>query len=180
MPTRIATRSVTAAFAGAALIALAGCGGSSDDEPALIRAKTLTVAMPVSQGAVPPEFNQELMKDLAERLELEMAAVPAAGVAPATGALVHHRADAGAPMPIRTRTAATLDYSAPYYADPNTGTLYGIAVIADPDPEKAAPLLEDLDEALSEIKDDGTLQKLYDEWLPGTDVPDPVLNDETP
>jgi ABC-type amino acid transport substrate-binding protein len=134
--------------------------------------------MPHDPAAGPTGFQQALVTDLAKRLDLGAVFVLSEPGTEAR-ALIHHRADAAAPAPIRTRTAATIAYTAPYYRDPGTGTLYGIAVLAGADPEKDTPLQEDLDEALSEMKDDGTLQKLYDTWFPGTEVPDPVLNDET-
>jgi ABC-type amino acid transport substrate-binding protein len=134
--------------------------------------------MPHDPAAGPTGFQQALLTDLAKRLQLEVIYLPAEPGTEAS-ALRRHRADAAAPAPIRIRTAAAIAYSAPYYRDPNTGTLYGIATLAGPDPEEDTPLLEDLNEALSELKDDGTLQKLYDKWLPGSEVPDQVLNDET-
>lgn len=53
----------------------------------------------------------------------------------------------------------------------STGELYGLAFSQDSD-----ALREEINKALKEIKDDGTLQSLYDKWFPGVKVPDAVLN----
>lgn len=53
----------------------------------------------------------------------------------------------------------------------STGELYGLAFAQDND-----SLREEINKALKEIKDDGTLQSLYDKWFPGVKVPDSVLN----
>lgn len=53
----------------------------------------------------------------------------------------------------------------------STGELYGLAFAQDSD-----SLREEVNKALKEIKDDGTLQKLYDKWFPGVKVPESVLN----
>src|SRR5262245_49269946 len=56
----------------------------------------------------------------------------------------------------------------------STNELYGIAV------QKGDTDLGDkINGALQEMKDDGTLQKLYDKWFPGLKVPDSVLNGTT-
>jgi hypothetical protein len=174
------SRGVAAASLIVATALLAGgCGSGSDDEaPPLVRDKTLTVSMPSDPAAGSLPFQQALLTDLAKRLDLEVVFQPSEP-GTQTQALLHHRADAAAPVPIRTRTTAAVAFTAPYFSDPGTGTLYGIAVLAGPDPKKDTALQEDLDEALSEMKDDGTLQKLYDTWFSGADVPDPVLNDAT-
>jgi polar amino acid transport system substrate-binding protein len=52
-----------------------------------------------------------------------------------------------------------------------TNELYGIAVgQGDKD------LLDEINGALKDMKDDGTLQKFYDKWFPGVKVPEAVLN----
>jgi ABC-type amino acid transport substrate-binding protein len=162
----------------AALLLTAGCGGSRDEDPGLLQEDTLTVALAPPAGGAPTGFDEALSADLANRLDLNLI-TRAVSSSPAGEAVLGRRVDAAGPAPIRTRTAHRLAYTAPYYQDPATGTLYGLAVLAGPNPRESTALQEDLDEALSEIKDDGTLQKLYDKWIPGTDVPDPVLNDET-
>jgi ABC-type amino acid transport substrate-binding protein len=53
----------------------------------------------------------------------------------------------------------------------STGELYGLAFAQDSD-----SLRDEVNKALKEIKDDGTLQSLYDKWFPGVTVPDSVLN----
>lgn len=53
----------------------------------------------------------------------------------------------------------------------STGELYGLAFAQDND-----SLREEINKALKEIKDDGTLQSLYDKWFPGVKVPDTVLD----
>ena len=53
----------------------------------------------------------------------------------------------------------------------STGELYGLAFAQDSD-----SLREEVNGALKEIKDDGTLQKLYDKWFPGVEVPASVLD----
>ena len=53
----------------------------------------------------------------------------------------------------------------------STGELYGFAFAQDND-----SLREEINEALQEIKDDGTLQKIYGKWFPGVDVPEAVLS----
>ncbi len=53
----------------------------------------------------------------------------------------------------------------------STNELYGIAFAPD-----SADLREQVNAALKEIKDDGTLQELYDKWFPGVTVPDSVLS----
>ena len=53
----------------------------------------------------------------------------------------------------------------------STGELYGLAFAQDND-----SLREEINKALKEIKDDGTLQGLYDKWFPGVKVPDTVLD----
>ena len=161
-----------------ALVAAAGCGKSGDDEPGLIKEGSLRIALEPATGGAPTEFHQELIEDLALRLGLDVAFAADSSGNPA-GQLTAHRADAAAPVPIRPLTAGRLSYTAPYWQDPETGTLYGMAILAGPDPDEEPALLEDLDEALSELKDDGTLQKLYDKWFPGKEVSDPVLNDVT-
>jgi polar amino acid transport system substrate-binding protein len=52
-----------------------------------------------------------------------------------------------------------------------TNELYGIAVAQD-----NKDLLDQINGALKEMKDDGTLQKFYDKWFPGVQVPDAVLH----
>jgi ABC-type amino acid transport substrate-binding protein len=56
----------------------------------------------------------------------------------------------------------------------STGELYGIAV-----QKSDTDLLDQINEALVEIKDDGTLQKFYEKWFPGLQVPDTVLSGTT-
>ena len=55
-----------------------------------------------------------------------------------------------------------------------TNELYGIAISKD-NPE----LLEAINGALQEMKDDGTIQGLYDEYLGGNEAPEAVLNGTT-
>lgn len=55
-----------------------------------------------------------------------------------------------------------------------TNELYGIAISKD-NPE----LLDAVNAALQEMKDDGTIQGLYDEYLAGNEAPDSVLNGTT-
>ncbi len=55
-----------------------------------------------------------------------------------------------------------------------TNELYGIAISKD-NPE----LLEAVNAALQEMKDDGTIQGLYDTYLGGTEAPDSVLSGTT-
>jgi polar amino acid transport system substrate-binding protein len=55
-----------------------------------------------------------------------------------------------------------------------TAELYGIAISKD-NPE----LLEAVNGALQEMKDDGTIQGLYDTYLGGNEAPDSVLNGTT-
>jgi len=50
-----------------------------------------------------------------------------------------------------------------------TEELYGIVI-----PEDSDPLLEAVNEALATVKEDGTLDEIYQEWF-GTDAPDTVL-----
>ncbi len=50
-----------------------------------------------------------------------------------------------------------------------TEELYGIVL-----PEDSDPLLEAVNEALGTVKEDGTLDEIYQEWF-GTDAPDTVL-----
>lgn len=53
----------------------------------------------------------------------------------------------------------------------STNELYGIAVA-----QGNTDLLDQINGALKEMKDDGTLQKFYERWFPGVQVPDTVLN----
>jgi ABC-type amino acid transport substrate-binding protein len=53
----------------------------------------------------------------------------------------------------------------------STGELYGFAFAQDND-----SLREEINKALQEIKDDGTLQKIYGKWFPGVEVPESVLS----
>lgn len=53
----------------------------------------------------------------------------------------------------------------------STNELYAIAFGPDDD-----TLREDVNNALQELKDDGTLQELYSKYFPGVTVPDSVLN----
>ena len=55
-----------------------------------------------------------------------------------------------------------------------TNELYGIAISKD-NPE----LLDAVNAVLQEMKDDGTIQGLYDEYLAGNEAPDSVLNGTT-
>ncbi len=55
-----------------------------------------------------------------------------------------------------------------------TNELYGIAISKD-NPE----LLDAVNSALQEMKDDGTIQGLYDKYLGGNKAPDSVLNGTT-
>jgi polar amino acid transport system substrate-binding protein len=55
-----------------------------------------------------------------------------------------------------------------------TNELYGIAISKD-NPE----LLEAINGALQEMKDDGAIQGLYDEYLGGNEAPDAVLTGTT-
>jgi ABC-type amino acid transport substrate-binding protein len=55
-----------------------------------------------------------------------------------------------------------------------TNELYGIAISKD-NPE----LLDAVNGAVQEMKDDGTIQGLYDEYLGGNEAPDSVLNGTT-
>lgn len=158
-----------------ALVAgLAGCGDSEKEPPELIREDTLTLRMPDDPNAGPLGFHQEVLTDAAKRLGWEVIYAPVEK-GKETELLVARRADAAAPAPIRRLTTETLAYTAPYYEDPRTGTLYGVSVLGPESDDNE--LLEDLDEALALITDDGTLQKVYDKWFPGTEVPDGVLND---
>ena len=50
-----------------------------------------------------------------------------------------------------------------------TEELYGIVI-----PEDSDPLVEAVNEALATVKEDGTLDEIYQEWF-GTDAPDTVL-----
>lgn len=56
----------------------------------------------------------------------------------------------------------------------STNELYGIAFPKDDD-----ELQDNVNSALQEMKDDGTLQQLYEKWFPGLQVPDSVLNGTT-
>jgi ABC-type amino acid transport substrate-binding protein len=161
----------------AALVAgSSGCGDSGPERPELLNEGTLSIGLRVDPDSGPPGFHEELLNDLAERLNWETEFTPVDPGAEA-GFLTARSADAAAPVPIRRLTASRLAYSAPYYEDPRTGVLYGIAILAEPGSEEETELHEDIDEALSELTDDGTLQQLYDKWFPGTEVPDRVLND---
>ena len=51
-----------------------------------------------------------------------------------------------------------------------TEELYGIVI-----PEDSDPLLEAVNEALATVKENGTLDEIYQEWF-GTDAPDNVIN----
>jgi polar amino acid transport system substrate-binding protein len=51
-----------------------------------------------------------------------------------------------------------------------TGELYGLAIGQDSD-----ALREEVNSALQELKDDGTLEDLYATYFPGVEVPDTVL-----
>lgn len=162
----------------------AGCGqsGSTSTEPALLEPGTLTVDL-VSQSdgaeaAVPDGFQREVVTDIADRLELDVA-FRSAVAGKVSADLIKRRADAATPVPVVEVPTGPLESSAPYFQVGPTQVLYGITVARGPDPDTTSPLLEDLDEALSEMKDDGTLQEIYDKWFPGTDVPDAVLNDAT-
>lgn len=164
--------------------AAAGCGGSgsTSTEPAPLEPGTLTVDLvaqsPAEEAASPTGFHREVVEEIAGRLELDVAyRDPGAGGY--EGDLLKRRADAAAPVVVVDPPSGALETSAPYLETEPTQVLYGIAVARGPDSDKQSPLLEDLDEALSEVKDDGTLQQIYDKWFPGTDVPDAVLNDAT-
>jgi ABC-type amino acid transport substrate-binding protein len=52
-----------------------------------------------------------------------------------------------------------------------TSELYGLPFAPDND-----SLREAVNGALKELKEDGTIQELYDKYFPGTEVPDEVLN----
>jgi len=52
-----------------------------------------------------------------------------------------------------------------------TGELYGLAIAEDND-----ALREAVNGALKEIKDDGTIADLYEQYFPGVEVPDTVLS----
>jgi ABC-type amino acid transport substrate-binding protein len=160
----------------------AACGSSNPagKEPVLGKPGKLTVVIIAgpSPAPGPAGFHREVVADIANRLELEAVLVDGSS-ARAAADLAKHRADAAAPVAAVTPAPGRHVTSAPYFEDPSTRVLYGLGVAPGPDPDKPSPLLEDLDEALSELKDDGTLQKIYDKWFPGTDVPDAVLNDAT-
>jgi polar amino acid transport system substrate-binding protein len=51
-----------------------------------------------------------------------------------------------------------------------TGELYGLAIATDND-----ALREEVNSALQELKDDGTLTDLYEQYFPGVEPPDSVL-----
>lgn len=53
----------------------------------------------------------------------------------------------------------------------STNELYGIAFAPDDD-----SLREEVNSALKELKDDGTLEDLYAKWFPGVTVPEAVLS----
>jgi ABC-type amino acid transport substrate-binding protein len=164
--------------------AAAGCGhsGATSTEPALLRPGTLTVDLvaqsPTAEATSPTGFHREVIDDIAGRLNLDVAYRDARSGG-YEGDLLRRRVDAATPVVTVNPPAGGLETSAPYFEAEPTQVLYGIAVARGPDPGKDSPLLEDLDEALSEMKDDGTLQQIYDKWFPGTDVPDAVLNDAT-
>lgn len=164
--------------------AAAGCGhsGATSTDPALLKPGTLTVDLvaqsPAAEAASPTGFDREVVDEIAGRLELGVA-YREAGSSSYEADLLKRRVDAATPVVVVDPPSGGLETSAPYFEAAPTQVLYGIAVARGPDPGKRSPLLEDLDEALSEIKDDGTLQQIYDKWFPGTDVPDAVLNDAT-
>lgn len=56
----------------------------------------------------------------------------------------------------------------------STNELYGIAFPKDDD-----SLQDDVNGALVDMKGDGTLQKIYDDWFPGVKVPEAVLSGTT-
>jgi hypothetical protein len=164
--------------------AAAGCGdsGATSTDPALLKPGTLTVDLvaqsPAAEATSPAGFHREVIDDIAGRLDLDVAYRNASSSG-YDGDLLRRRADAATPVVIVDPPSGGLETSAPYFEAEPTQVLYGIAVARGPDPGKDSPLLEDLDEALSEMKDDGTLQTIYDKWFPDTDVPDAVLNDAT-
>lgn len=183
-PRRRGGAAAAASIGALVLSAAVGCGdsGGTSTEPAQLKPGTLTVDLvaqsPAVEATSPTGFHREVVDDVAGRLDLDVAYRDARSSGYEAD-LLKRRADAAAPVVIVDPPSGGLEASAPYFEAEPTQLLYGIAVARGPDPDKDSPLLEDLDEALSEMKDDGTLQQIYEKWFPGTDVPDAVLNDAT-